>query len=146
MKSTALSDAACASIMKRISRLALGASPASLKWIVPFLYNQLKQRPQLRGMIHRSKCGTEDPYNPELGAEKSRAEESCLWELEALGRHYYAGRSIGIFKERMVRPPYNLCKSLEAESVSDLLRLELGHRWTKKPPTQLVIPSELEDI
>lgn len=143
MKSTHLSDAAFASILKRISNLSLGSSTHSLKWIIPFIYNGLKNKSRLRNMIHCSDNHADwnDKYQPKSDIEATNAEKSCLWELESLTKHYYfpISSSLKIFKERLVRPPYNLSKEFFAsdENLIYLLHEELKHKWSKKPPTQL---------
>lgn len=143
MRSTHISDCAYGSILKKISELSLGAPPHSLRWIIPFLYNAMKNKPRLRGMIHNDIVEGEwtDPYDPKEGVETSHAEKSSLWEIETIGKHYYGpiSSSMKIFSERLVRPPYDLGKSLDenSETLYSILKRELGFKWTKKPPTQL---------
>lgn len=149
MKSTHISDSAYASILKKISKLSLGAPSHSLRWIIPFLYNAMKSKHRLRVMIHNDTDSENwgDPFCSEKGVEESFAEESSLWELEAIGKHHYGpiSSAMKIFSERLVRPQYDLNKSLDeaAESLSSILKRELGFKWSKKPPTQLKFASSI---
>ena len=143
MRSTHVSDSAYASILKKISKMSLGAPSHSLKWLIPFLYNGMKIKTKLRTMIHNSIQDNDwiDPFDPKKNVELSLAENSSLWELGALEKYHYApiSSSIKIFSDRLVRPPYDLNKSLDenVENSYSILKRELGFKWTKKPPTQL---------
>lgn len=149
MKSTHISDSAYASILKKISKLSLGAPSHSLRWIIPFLYNSMKTKHRLRKMIHNdTECDDwKDPYLADKGVEESCAENSSLWELDTIGKHHYGpiSSTMKIFSERLVRPQYDLNKSLDesAETLSSMLKRELGFKWSKKPPTQLKFASSI---
>jgi U3 small nucleolar RNA-associated protein 19 len=48
-----------AAFIKRMSRLALGAPPAALATIIPFIYNLLQTHPACIVLIHRTPGDTE---------------------------------------------------------------------------------------
>ncbi|WFD35670.1 Maturation and nuclear export of 40S ribosomal subunits interacting protein [Malassezia cuniculi] len=108
LSSTHLSAALVASFLKRLSRLALRASPAAIVEVVPFVWNLLRRHPNCMPMIHREwdgdhlalgPAGIEDGFDPlEPNPSKTGALESSLWEISAFGAHAYAlqnqGRSV----------------------------------------------------
>ncbi|KAL9934024.1 hypothetical protein V8E36_007106 [Tilletia maclaganii] len=89
-----------ASFAKRLSRLALRASPAAAVCVVPLVWNLLKRHKNCMALIHREfdgdrlalgPAGIEDPFDPlESDPLNTRALESSLWELAALGAYQAA--------------------------------------------------------
>ena len=61
MSSSHLPANLVASFIKRLSRLALSASPAAIVTVVPFVYNLLKRHPSCMVLVHRSTEG--DDYD-----------------------------------------------------------------------------------
>ncbi|WFD29690.1 Maturation and nuclear export of 40S ribosomal subunits interacting protein [Malassezia sp. CBS 17886] len=93
--SSHLPVAIVASFAKRLGRLALRASPAAVVETVPFVWNLLRRHPSCLQMIHRDwqgdhlalgPAGLADPFDAhERNPLHTRALESSLWELAALG-------------------------------------------------------------
>jgi U3 small nucleolar RNA-associated protein 19 len=140
MQSTMLPSYVVAAYVKRVSRLALYAPASSILWVLPFCYNMLKQHPTCRVMIHREGVADvqSDPYNsdePDLKA--CRALDSSLWDLQSLAKHHCAAvsRLAGIFSERFTKPLYDLDAFVDANGYDGMVEAELGHRWSKRPPT-----------
>ncbi|XP_028938764.1 LOW QUALITY PROTEIN: nucleolar complex protein 4 homolog [Ornithorhynchus anatinus] len=87
-----------AAFTKRLARLALTAPPEALLMVIPFICNLLRRHPACKALVHRpaaaptdlSSALGADPYDmEEEDPAKSRALESCLWELQALQKHYH---------------------------------------------------------
>ncbi|XP_038618922.1 nucleolar complex protein 4 homolog [Tachyglossus aculeatus] len=87
-----------AAFTKRLARLALTAPPEALLMVVPFICNLLRRHPACKALVHRPVATptdlpsalAADPYDmEEEDPAKSRALESCLWELQALQKHYH---------------------------------------------------------
>ena len=102
-----------ASCVKRLARLCLFAPPASILWVMPFIYNVIQKHSICKEMIHRNLVSTvaNDPFCMALGNPKeSRALQSSLWELDQLACHYCPEVSSlsKMFKERMNKPFYDL--------------------------------------
>ena len=102
-----------ASFVKRLARLSLTASPAAITIIFPFVYNTLKCHPSLMLMIHREGITNtfEDPFLPEEPSPlRTRAIDSCLWELQTHIHHYAppVGTLARIFSEPFTKPSYVL--------------------------------------
>lgn len=114
LTSSHLPAAIVASILKRLSRLALFAPPGAIVAIIPFVYNQLKRTPTCLLMIHRvaDVRGPEaDPFDQyEKDPLQTRAIESSLWEIHALISHYHPNVSAlaKIFEQPMTKPAYQL--------------------------------------
>lgn len=152
MQSTMITVGLVAAFAKKVSRLALYAPAASLQWVVPFVYNLLKRHPACRVMIHREGIDSlaADPWlEDEPNPEASRALESSLWELQTLTRHAWGpvARQAGIFSDRFTKPPMDLEKFLGHSpfTYEEIVEAELSHRWSKRPPTQLDVPSSAFD-
>lgn len=79
MSSSHLPANLVASFIKRLSRLALSASPAAIVTVVPFVYNLLKRHPSCMVLVHRSTEG--DDYDWSKGTRSSPLE--CLPCLQA---------------------------------------------------------------
>jgi U3 small nucleolar RNA-associated protein 19 len=143
-----------AAFAKRVARLALYAPAPTIQWVVPFIYNLLKKHPACRVMIHREggDVQAKDPYVEEdPNPSTCRAIDSSLWELQTLTRHHWGtvARQAGIFSDRFTKPPFDLGKILDGEtapfSYEEIVEAELGHMWSRRPPTNLDIPTEAFD-
>ncbi len=109
MKSTHLPGSLVAAFLKKIARVCLLAGPGSILAVLPIMHNLIRRHGSSVQLLHRElqiesqeSLDTEpntaksldemvltDPYNyDETDPEKSRANESCLWELLALRDHY----------------------------------------------------------
>jgi hypothetical protein len=153
MSSTMVPAYVVAAVVKRMSRLLLGAPPSAIVWAVPFIYNMLKRYPAVRVLVHRELPGglsmnvSTDPYNPfELKTMNSRAIESSLWELAALEDHYWVriSRLPAIFHDRFVKPEFDLddiAESIDQVDTASAAKEELDHLWSRRPPVLLTIPS-----
>lgn len=150
MQSTMMPVWLVAAFVKRVARLALWAPAPSVQWVVPFIYNLLKRHPACRVLIHREgkECHLQasDPYDPtEANPAACNALQSSLWELSALSRHHWApiARQARIFSERFSKPPMDLGKVLDEEpfTYEEVIKAELGHLWSKRPPTAIDIPT-----
>jgi U3 small nucleolar RNA-associated protein 19 len=122
MASTHLPAALVASFIKRLSRLALHASPAGIVVVVPWIYNMFKRHPACTFMIHRVPRSSEDEEQWELEGSKDQfnmqetdpmetgAIDSSVWELEALQSHYHPNVATlaRIISEQFTKQTYNL--------------------------------------
>lgn len=108
-----------ASFIKRMARLALTAPPSAIVIVVPFIYNLLKAHPSCTFMLHRErydredarKNGYEDPFDmDEKDPSKTRAIDSCLWELVMLQEHYHPSVATlaRIISEQFTKENYKL--------------------------------------
>ena len=150
MTSTHMPAYLVAAFVKRIARLSLDASPAVINWVIPFVYNMFKAHPAIRVLIHRQSSGEEskaaDPFvMEELDPAKCKAIDSSIWEIHALSRHYWTGaiKQSRIFTERLTKPPFDLEQYLDGPTYSALITEELSHKWSKVPPLNISIPTEL---
>lgn len=150
MTSTHMPAYLVAAFVKRISRLSLDASPAVIYWVIPFVYNMFKAHPAIRVLIHRQSSGEEsknsDPFvMEELDPAKCKAIDSSIWEIHALSRHYWTGsiKQSRIFTERLTKPQFDLEQFLDGPTYNSLITEELSHKWSKVPPLNISIPSEL---
>lgn len=151
MQSTMLPAYIVAAFAKRTARLALYAPAPSVQWVVPFVYNLLKRHPACRVMIHREDVSMQtDPFDSETtDLARCGAIDSSLWELQSLTKHYWgsAARQASIFADRFTKPPFDLEKVLNESSFTyeEIIEDELSHRWSKRPPTNLDIPTTAFD-
>ncbi|KAJ2342019.1 Maturation and nuclear export of 40S ribosomal subunits interacting protein, partial [Coemansia sp. RSA 2673] len=109
-----------AAFIKRISRLALSATPAGAVTAIPMVYSLLKAHPSCMVLIHRtpgyagddeSVTAESDPYLPdEADPAKCNALSSSLWELETLQHHYYPNIATlaNVFNEPFHKPKFVL--------------------------------------
>ncbi|XP_045527665.1 nucleolar complex protein 4 homolog A [Pieris brassicae] len=92
LSSTHLPESLVAAFAKRISRLALVASPDDARSLLQIVANLLLRHPALKRMICSEDSPaimSNDPYvMEETGASRSRALGSSLWEVRALCRHW----------------------------------------------------------
>lgn len=98
LSSTHLPAALVASFMKRLARLTVSAPPSGIVFVVPWIYNLLKNHPACTFMIHRepehaatlTADGMDDPFNmEEADPMETDAIESSLWEVHTLQAHYH---------------------------------------------------------
>lgn len=101
LRSSHLPAVLVASFVKRLARLALNAPPSAIVAIVPWFYNVFKKHPLCTFMMHRvprtqeerdilESEGLADPFLPdEEDPMKTRAIDSCIWEIVQLQSHYH---------------------------------------------------------
>ncbi|KAL0965403.1 hypothetical protein UPYG_G00280810 [Umbra pygmaea] len=93
LSSTHLPVYLVAAFVKRLSRLALTAPPASLLLVLPFICNLIRRHPSCCVLIHRPSAldqACADPYlMDEQDPAQCKAIESSLWELQTLQKHYH---------------------------------------------------------
>lgn len=142
LSSTHLPSYLVSAFAKRLSRLSLTAPPQALLMIIPFIYNLIRRHPACRPLIHRPSGLSDlsgDPFiMEEEDPAKSRAQESCLWELKALQKHYLPD----VAKAASV---LNRPLSEQEDDISDLLEIspsELFERELKKKVKR--VPLEFE--
>ncbi|XP_054450410.1 nucleolar complex protein 4 homolog [Pteronotus mesoamericanus] len=107
-----------AAFAKRLARLALTAPPEALLLVLPFICNLLRRHPACRVLVHRPRSPEldADPYDPdEEDPAKSRALESCLWELQALQRHYHpdVSKAASVINQALSVPEVSIAPLLE---------------------------------
>ena len=79
-----------AAFCKRLCRCAIDAPPSGALFVLALVSNLLRKHGECACLIHRRGDEMEDVYDAdEEDPAKSRAIESCLWELNALEKHYY---------------------------------------------------------
>ncbi|KAJ5232972.1 hypothetical protein N7468_005928 [Penicillium chermesinum] len=159
LASTHLPAALIASFIKRLSRLALNAPPSAIVVIVPFMYNIFKSHPTCTFMMHReirdSKKaakieaeGMTDPFDPnEADPMRTRAIESCVWEIESLQSHYHPNVAAiaRIISEQFTKQAYNIEDFLD-HTYQGMIQGELGtgERPLKKiPVVEYQIPKRI---
>lgn len=122
LSSTHLPAVLVASFVKRLARLALNASPAGLAPVTPWIYNMLKKHPTCTFMVHREprtvelkeeleKVGMVDPFlMEEEDPMKTKAIDSCLWEIVTLQSHYHPNLATmaKIISEQFTKNAYNM--------------------------------------
>jgi U3 small nucleolar RNA-associated protein 19 len=122
LASTHLPAALVASFIKRLSRLALNASPGGIVAVVPWIYNLVKKHPTCSFMIHREtttteakeileKEGMDDPFLPdEEDPMETLAIGGSLWEIVMLQSHYHPNVATlaKIISEQFTKHSYNL--------------------------------------
>ncbi|KAI9694417.1 MAG: hypothetical protein M1822_000033 [Bathelium mastoideum] len=140
-----------ASFIKRISRLALSAPPASIVAVIPFIYNMLQRHRQCTFMLHREphpnflvwqqlssksiENGLKDPFDEnEADPMKTKALESSLWELDTLCLHYHPNVATlaEIMAQQFTKREYQLEDFLDY-SYATLIEAELGKELKKAP-------------
>lgn len=122
LASTHLPVVLVASFIKRLSRLALNASPAGIIPVIPWIYNLLKKHPTCTFMIHRvprtaqekkllENEGLSDPFlMDEEDPMETKAIESSLWEIVMLQFHFHPNVATvaKIISEQFTKQAYNL--------------------------------------
>ncbi|GIZ39644.1 hypothetical protein CKM354_000301900 [Cercospora kikuchii] len=160
MSSTHLPVAMVASFMKRLSRLALQAPPGAVVWIVPWIYNQVKQHPSCAFMLHRpfhpahaiyasnpkyAEEGMHDPFDmSQRDPMITAAIDSSLWELETLSNHFHPNVATlaKIIGEQFTKRDYQLEDFLDY-SYATLVDAELGKEMKKVPVVEWDIPKRI---
>ncbi|KAI0161706.1 CBF-domain-containing protein [Hypoxylon sp. FL1284] len=122
LSSTHLPAALVASFIKRITRLCIGAPPAAIVVVIPWIYNLFKKHPLCTFMMHRvprteeemetlENEGLEDPFiADEEDPMETCAIDSCLWEVVQLQSHYHPNVATiaKIISEQFTKQAYNL--------------------------------------
>lgn len=122
LASTHLPAALVASFIKRLSRLALNATPSGAVPVIPWIYNLLKKHPTCTFMIHREtrdpetkenfeNYGLTDPFlMDEEDPMETHALESSLWEIVMLQDHVHPNLATlaKIISEQFTKLAYNL--------------------------------------
>lgn len=84
-----------------------------------------------------------DPFDiEERDYNKCKAMESSLWEIEALIKHTCpkVSKMATIFKDKLTKQPFKLNLFFNTENdYLDMIKEELKHRWSKRPPLALDI-------
>jgi U3 small nucleolar RNA-associated protein 19 len=156
MSSTHLPAALVASFIKRLSRLALHASPAGIVAVVPWIYNMFKKHPQCTFMIHREMrteeekqeidtYGFEDPFDmDEPDPMKTCAIDSSIWEIETLQSHYHPNVATlaKVVSEQFTKQSYNMEDFLD-HSYNTLIDSELRKDMKKAPVVEYQIPKRI---
>jgi U3 small nucleolar RNA-associated protein 19 len=156
LSSSHLPAALVASFMKRLSRLALYATPSGIVVVVPYLYNLIKKHPTCSFMIHREvvstedrealeKEGMDDPFDMDQeDPMKTNAVESSLWEIETLQSHYHPNVATlaKIISEQFTKHAYNLEDFLD-HSYGSMLEAELSKDIRKAPVVEYEIPKKI---
>ncbi|KAK3647290.1 Maturation and nuclear export of 40S ribosomal subunits interacting protein [Elasticomyces elasticus] len=157
LNSSHLPAAMVASFIKRLSRLNLQAPPGAIVWVIPWVYNMLKQHPACTFMLHRpyhpghriyaSENELEDPFDMAcLDPNTSGAIDSSLWELEMLQSHYHPNVATlaKILSEQFTKREYVLEDFLD-HSYATLIGQDLGKelKSTRPPEVEYVIPKRI---
>ncbi|EFY85141.1 ribosome biogenesis protein Noc4, putative [Metarhizium acridum CQMa 102] len=156
LASTHLPASLVASFLKRLSRLALNAPPSAIAFVIPWIYNLLKRHPTCTFMLHRviknpeekqniKDRGFEDPFlAEETEPTKTRAIDSCLWELVQLQSHYHPNIATiaKVMSEQFTKQSYNMEDFLD-HSYASLLDAELGKDVKKAPVIEFQIPKRI---
>lgn len=162
MNSSHLPAAMVASFMKRLSRLSLHAPPGAVVWIVPWVYNMMKQHPACTFMLHRpyhpahaiyhsnrnyEEEGMSDPFDAtEPDPMHTHAIDSSLWELYSLKDHWHPNVATlaKILGEQFTKRDYQLEDFLD-HTYASLLDAELGKelREGKKVEVEWEIPKRI---
>jgi U3 small nucleolar RNA-associated protein 19 len=160
MASSHLPATMIASFIKRLSRLALQAPPGSIVWIVPWVYNMIKQHPPCSFMLHRpyhpahviyasqpkyEDEGMDDPFDmTQPDPLSTGAIDSSLWELETLRSHYHPNVATlaKIMGEQFTKRNYVLDDFLD-HSYASLIDAELGKEIKKMPVVEWDIPKHI---
>ncbi|RUS85637.1 hypothetical protein EGW08_006583 [Elysia chlorotica] len=91
LTSTHLPSYLVAAFAKRLARLSLHAPTPALYISLPFIMNLISRHPACEVLLHRSEGPQEfdeDPFLPnESDPKKTKALDSCLWELQTLEKH-----------------------------------------------------------
>nr|POF12702.1 uncharacterized protein CFP56_09854 [Quercus suber] len=160
LNSSHLPAAMIASFIKRLARLSLQAPPGAIVWVVPWVYNMLKQHPACTFMLHRSphpahaiyashpnyaEDGMHDLYAmAEPDPMLTNALESSLWELETLRSHYHPNVATlaKILGEQFTKREYQLEDFLD-HSYAGLINGELSRKLKKAPEVEWEIPKRI---
>ncbi|CAG2107979.1 unnamed protein product, partial [Medioppia subpectinata] len=92
LTSTHISAQIVASFVKRLSRIALTASPDACLILLPMIGNLLVRHPSLSKMMCTTNAQTvaSDPFDDSVDdPEATGAINSCLWEIKSLQKHFH---------------------------------------------------------
>jgi len=156
LSSTHLPAALVASFIKRLCRLSLNAPPSAIVFVIPWIYNQMREHPTCTAMLHREirdpdvkkdlrKNGMDDPFDPnETDPMQTDAIESSLWEVTQLQSHYHPNVSTiaKILSEQFTKQSYNIEDFLD-HSYATLLDAELSKELRKAPAVEFHIPKRV---
>lgn len=166
LSSSGLPDYMLAAFAKRLARLALYSTPGSAALACGLIFNAMLRHPSVRVLINRplgtpapmasaklsatptamELAGSADPFLPdEAEPEKSRAIESCLWEVETLKSHYCPTVSslAALFAKPIEKNTHPIdLAPLSELSYSSLAELEIPRR-PKEVPTAIYQPVTL---
>ncbi|KAI1775272.1 CBF/Mak21 family protein [Hypoxylon cercidicola] len=156
LSSTHLPAVLVASFIKRITRLCIGAPPAAIVAVIPWIYNLFKKHPLCTFMMHRvprtkeeketlENEGMEDPFiADEEDPMETCAIDSCLWEVVQLQSHYHPNVATiaKIISEQFTKQSYNVEDFLD-HSYSSLLDAELSKQVKKPPVVEFMIPKRV---
>nr|XP_027807803.1 nucleolar complex protein 4 homolog isoform X1 [Marmota flaviventris] len=134
-----------AAFAKRLARLALTAPPEALLMVLPFICNLLRRHPACRVLVHRPQSPGEsemdsDPYDPEEeDPAKSRALESCLWELQTLQQHYHpeVSRAASVINQVLSVAEVSIAPLLEL-SAYEVFEQDLKRKGPEPVPLEFI--------
>nr|XP_004668929.1 nucleolar complex protein 4 homolog [Jaculus jaculus] len=131
-----------AAFAKRLARLALTAPPEALLMVLPFICNLLRRHPACHLLVHRPQ-GPEldaDPYDPmEEDPARSRALESCLWELQTLQQHYHpeVSKAATVINQVLTVPEVSIAPLLELTAY-EIFERDLKKKEPKSVPLEFI--------
>jgi len=139
LTSTHLPSYLVAAFAKKLSRLSLSAPPDALLCLIPLIYNLLIRHPNCKTLLHSSSTQTltNDPFvESERDPAKSRALESCLWEVKSLVEHYHHRVSTEARKCEQPLPNTEVNVDGELETgIDDLIEMETRKKLKKVAAT-----------
>ena len=143
-----------AAFCKRLCRCALNAPPSGCLFVLALVSNLLRKHEECACLIHRNGTSSnegkiQDVYDiDEKDPSKSKAIESCLWELNALEQHYHPAvssmaKGCGMEDNQMLM--HNLDEFLlhTYKSLFDQERKRAGNKRGKKLPLTFQKPNGL---
>lgn len=152
-----------AAFIKRLARCALVTTPPGAMIAMAYIHNLIRRHPSCFVLLHRPGASSEeeagvDPYVADCDdPSKSRATESSLWEVAALGRHWspsVAEMARMLLEKDMTdrRKTGELNIELfSRESYTSMIEVELKKRLKRvpvaffaKPPDRLFDASDME--
>ena len=119
LASSHLPAALIASFVKRLARLSLFAPPAAIAFVVPLVYNLLREHPACTFMIHRvpaMRGASSDPFDMSVDDPTTTgALASSLWEIHALEAHYHPNIAIiaRVLSEPFTKPAFSVEEFLD---------------------------------
>lgn len=139
-----------ASFVKRMARLSLTASPATLLVLMPFCYNVMAFHKPVRGLVawaRRDRAAAQpwaDPFDAaERDPAKTRALESCAWELRVHRTHLVpavANLATMFQNQDFAEPPYGI-DDFAGTSYQSLFETELTRKVKKGVALEYRTPS-----
>ncbi|XP_059470197.1 nucleolar complex protein 4 homolog B [Neocloeon triangulifer] len=148
LTSTHIPEALVAAFAKRLGRLSLTASATDILIMIPFIGNLLIRHKGIQKMIHSIEGGyvEVDPFvESETDPCKSRAIESCFWELKSLQSHLVPPVAIAarFIDEKLPTVEWDLADVLEIK-YGDVFEKEMNKKAKEItlnfiPPTSEVL-------